>query len=82
MIDGRMKKMDGKTPQYNDKNWSGVVTADHPKDILIATYNEPIKKPGNFSRYKINNHTCRRKSIGFWAEPGGMGSGKSQRKCR
>ncbi|MCK4966215.1 family 78 glycoside hydrolase catalytic domain, partial [bacterium] len=32
------------TAKYNDNDWFGVTVHNFPKDILIGTYNEPIKK--------------------------------------
>ena len=52
-IDAREEKQGWSTANYNDANWSGVKVQDHPKDNLIATYNEPVKKHESFKPVKI-----------------------------
>jgi alpha-L-rhamnosidase len=44
IIDARQEKNGWTIAGYNDNNWSNVKTAAHSKSILVATYNEPIKK--------------------------------------
>lgn len=53
MIDARLEKMGWTSPGYNDAAWSAVKTATFSKDILIATYNEPVKKQETFQPVKI-----------------------------
>ena len=52
-IDNRMEQKGWSTVNFNDKSWSGVKTQDFPKDILVATYNEPVKKHEIFKPVKI-----------------------------
>jgi len=52
-IDAREEKTGWSTANYNDANWSGVKTQNYPNDILIATYNEPVKKHETFKAIKI-----------------------------
>jgi alpha-L-rhamnosidase len=51
--DARLEKSGWTTANFNDGDWSGVKVADHSKDVLIATYNEPIKKQEVFNAIKI-----------------------------
>ena len=53
IYDAREDKVGWATFQYDDKNWSNTVVKDHPKDILIATYNEPIRKHETFRPLSI-----------------------------
>ncbi len=50
--DARMEKPGWNVPGYDDKSWSPVSEKDFPKNILIATYNEPVKKHENFKAVK------------------------------
>jgi alpha-L-rhamnosidase len=43
-IDARLAKTGWTRGGYDDKNWINPKRADFSKDVLIATYNEPIKK--------------------------------------
>ena len=52
-IDAREEKSSWSTAGYNDAGWSGVKTQDYANDILIATYNEPVKKHETFKPVKI-----------------------------
>jgi alpha-L-rhamnosidase len=40
-------------PGFNDSQWSPVQVKDYPKNILIATYNEMIKKHETFKPLRI-----------------------------
>ncbi len=51
--DAHEEKIGWTTPQYDDKNWAGVMVKDHSKDVLIGTYNELIKKHETFKPVKI-----------------------------
>lgn len=51
--DARDEKPGWATPGYDDKNWVGVTTQNIPKDILVATYNEGVKKHETFKPLKI-----------------------------
>lgn len=52
-IDARQKKNGWTEAGYNDANWSGVKVAAHPMNVLVATYNEPIRKKETFQPVKI-----------------------------
>jgi alpha-L-rhamnosidase len=52
-IDAREEKAGWSTAGYNDAGWSGVKTVDYLNDILVATYNEPVKKHETFKPVKI-----------------------------
>ncbi len=52
-IDDRMQQKNWSTPNFDDKNWSSVAVKDFRKDILIATYNEPVRKHETFKPVKI-----------------------------
>ena len=42
------------TTSYNDKvGWTSVIIKDHPKNILLVTYNEPVKKHETFKPVRI-----------------------------
>ncbi len=53
IYDAREDKAGWATFQYDDKNWSNTVVKDHSKDILIATYNEPVRKHETFKPLSI-----------------------------
>ncbi len=52
-IDAREEKAGWSTAGYNDGSWSGVKTQNYSNDILVATYNEPVKKHETFKALKI-----------------------------
>ena len=52
-IDAREEKAGWSTAGYNDGGWSGVKTQNYSNDILLATYNEPVKKHETFKTLKI-----------------------------
>jgi len=52
-IDDRMQQKNWSTPNFDDKNWDGVTVKGFRKDILIATYNEPVRKHETFKPVKI-----------------------------
>ena len=52
-IDAREEKTGWTLPGYNDGGWSGVKIADHPMNVLLATYNEPVKKKEAFKPVRI-----------------------------
>ncbi|MBC7382870.1 MAG: family 78 glycoside hydrolase catalytic domain, partial [Bacteroidia bacterium] len=43
-VDARMEKIGWTKPNYNDADWSGVKVVEHPMNVLLATYNEPVTK--------------------------------------
>jgi alpha-L-rhamnosidase len=52
-IDAREEKAGWSTSGYNDSGWSGVKEQNYSNDILLATYNEPVKKHETFKPVKI-----------------------------
>lgn len=51
--DAREDKEGWATALYNDRDWPGVIVKNFDNSILIATYNEPIKKHETFQPIKI-----------------------------
>lgn len=48
------REMPGWTqPDFDDTAWEGVTTGDYSKDVLLATYNEPIRKQETFQPQSI-----------------------------
>ena len=47
-IDHNFDKQGWATAGYEDKDWSGVKVVAHPKNTLVATYNEPVRKQETF----------------------------------
>lgn len=47
-IDNNLEKTGWTTTGYDDGDWTGVKVVNHPKNTLVATYNEPIKKQETF----------------------------------
>lgn len=52
-IDARHEKKGWTTAGYDDKAWSGIKTGNFSKEVLVATYNEPIKKHETFKPVRI-----------------------------
>ncbi len=52
-IDARKAQPGWATTKFDDKGWSGVIVQDFPKDILIATINEPVKQHETFKPVRI-----------------------------
>jgi alpha-L-rhamnosidase len=52
-IDARQEKKGWAIAGYDDKTWSGVKKADFSKDVLVATYNELVKKHETFKPVRI-----------------------------
>ncbi len=53
IIDARLNKPGWALPAFNDANWDGVITKDYSKEILIATYNEPVTRHETFKPVRI-----------------------------
>ncbi|MFI5185840.1 MAG: family 78 glycoside hydrolase catalytic domain [Chitinophagales bacterium] len=53
IIDARKEKAGWCKPGFNDTDWSGVLTKDNNKSILVAAENEPVKKHETFQPIKI-----------------------------
>jgi alpha-L-rhamnosidase len=52
-IDARLEKKGWAVAGYDDKTWSGVNKADFSKEVLVATYNELVKKHETFKPVRI-----------------------------
>ncbi len=52
-IDAREDKKGWAMPGYDDAGWNAVKVTTHPMNVLIATYNEPIKKKEIFKPVRI-----------------------------
>jgi len=52
-IDNRMQQPGWSAAGFNDQSWSGVKVQDYAKNILVATYNEPVRKHETFKPVKI-----------------------------
>ncbi len=52
-IDARHEKEGWTLPGYDDSQWSGVKTAQHALDNLVATWNEPVRKHETFAPVRI-----------------------------
>src|SRR5690606_6552416 len=50
---------------YDDAGWQKVKTVNHPKDILIATVNEPVRKKETFKAVKLITTPAGEKVIDF-----------------
>ena len=51
--DANYEKEGWATASYNDKGWTPVIVKEHPKNILVATYNQPVKKHEIFKPVNI-----------------------------
>ena len=51
--DANYEKENWTNAEYDDKNWNAVTVKDYDKNILIATYNQPVKKHEIFKPVKI-----------------------------
>ena len=52
-IDAREAKNGWALAGYDDSKWSGVKVAAHSMDVLVATYNETVKKKETFKPVRI-----------------------------
>ncbi|WP_276484325.1 alpha-L-rhamnosidase [Paraflavitalea pollutisoli] len=52
-IDARAEQIGWTTAAFDDKSWTNAATANFSKDVLIATYNEPVKKQETFKPIRI-----------------------------
>ena len=52
-IDARKEKSGWSTAAYDDKEWSGVTVASYENDILIAEYNQPVRKHETFKPVRL-----------------------------
>lgn len=52
-IDARMDKPGWALPGYNDAEWANTKVANFSKDVLVATYNEPVRKQETFKAVKF-----------------------------
>ena len=44
IVDARKEKMGWTKINFNDADWSSVKVVEHPMNVLLATYNEPVTK--------------------------------------
>ena len=51
--DARKEQSGWATAVFNDSGWSGVLVKNHPKEIIISTENEPVRKHELFKPLKI-----------------------------
>ena len=51
--DARDEKIGWENANYNDASWSGVQVMPFSKDVLVGTYNEPVKKHEIFKPVRI-----------------------------
>ncbi len=63
--DARLKKEGWTQPQYNEAGWKAVKVVDHSMDVLVATWNETIKKKETFTPVKIFTTPAGEKVIDF-----------------
>ncbi len=52
-IDDRMQQKDWSTAAFDDQKWFGVKVQNFSKSVLVATYNEPVRKHETFKPVKI-----------------------------
>ncbi len=64
-IDAREEKNGWALPGYDDSKWSVVKTATHPMNVLVATYNEPIRRKEVFQAKRIITTPSGEKVIDF-----------------
>ncbi len=65
IYDARMEIKGWSAPGFDDAKWSGVKTAMHPMNVLVATYNEPVKKHEVFAPVKIFTTPAGEKVVDF-----------------
>jgi alpha-L-rhamnosidase len=64
-IDARLEKNGWTLAGYDDKYWTAVRTANFSKDILVATYNEAVRKHETFGAIKVITTPKAEKLIDF-----------------
>lgn len=52
-IDARMDRPGWLLAGYKDADWSGVKVVEHPTNVLLATYNEPVRKHETFKPVRV-----------------------------
>lgn len=65
IVDARLEKNGWALAGYNDNSWAAVKTSNYSKNILAASYNEPIKKHEKFTALKIITTPANEKVIDF-----------------
>ncbi len=70
--DANYEKKGWSATGYNDADWSGVVLKNHPKNNLLAMYNEPIRKKERFRAVKVITTPKGEKVIDFGQNLVGM----------
>jgi len=53
IYDARLERKGWTTPGFDDKDWTGVVVRDYPRDNLVATVSPPVKEQETFRPVKI-----------------------------
>lgn len=53
VIDDRKEQKGWTMPGFDDKRWYGVTVSNFPKNVLIATYNQPVKQHETFKPVRI-----------------------------
>ncbi len=51
--DARLEKAGWATAAYADPTWTAVAVKDYPKNVLLATYNEPVRKRETFKPIRV-----------------------------
>lgn len=65
IFDARAEKTGWTLAGFNDNGWKGVAVKDYSKDVLLAEYNEPVKKHETFKPVKIFTTPAGEKVIDF-----------------
>jgi alpha-L-rhamnosidase len=63
--DARLEKKGWNLAEYDDTEWKAVKEAEHSNDILLATWNEMVRKKETFSPVKIFNTPAGERVIDF-----------------
>lgn len=53
VVDTRKEQQGWASASFYDKGWQAVKVQDYPKNLLIATYNEPVRKHETFTPVKV-----------------------------
>ncbi len=52
-VDAREEKNGWTSVGYDESKWTGVKIGNHPMNVLLATYNEPVRKKETFKPVRI-----------------------------
>ncbi|MEN9686742.1 MAG: hypothetical protein RLZZ28_2528 [Bacteroidota bacterium] len=64
-IDARLNKNGFASVGYDDSKWEGVKPGNQSKDVLIATYNEPVRRKETFKPVKVITTPAGEKVLDF-----------------